>query len=262
MTLDESLQIDTPENVAFGYRVAGIGSRFMAALVDTILILLLQALVVSLLIIVVVNAGFGESDALSSWILAILGIVSFLFFWGYYIFFEMLWNGQSPGKRMMSLRVIRADGTPITLMESLIRNLVRIVDLLPTAYGVGVVTMFINPQSRRLGDLAAGTLVVHEHAASSAQLAASPSAALRVASLKPSVPVDFPVERLTHQEVALIEEFLQRRDDMSHRAQLASQILARLHERVGHPEPGAGSLDPETRLAAIYAATRNKNTGA
>ncbi len=101
----------------------------------------------------------------SSWIVAILGLISFILLWGYYIFFEILWNGQSPGKRWVGLRVIRIDGTPITLSESIIRNLVRIIDFLPTAYGVGVVTMFINTNSRRVGDLAAGTIVVHDREA-------------------------------------------------------------------------------------------------
>ncbi|MEK7327557.1 MAG: RDD family protein, partial [Chloroflexota bacterium] len=105
----------------------------------------------------------AESPVIA-WLVAIFGLISFAFFWGYYILFEMLWNGQSPGKRWVGLRVIRTDGTPITLTESIIRNLVRLVDFLPAYYGVGVVTMFINEQSRRLGDLAAGTLVVHDRA--------------------------------------------------------------------------------------------------
>src|SRR5262249_1027168 len=155
MTLpDELLSIDTPENVAFGYTVAGIGSRFLAALVDTIIIVTLQ-------IIVLLVSGFALNrldliDALGAWLAAIFGLIAFLMFWGYYIFFEMLWNGQSPGKRWAGLRVIRVDGTPVTLAESIIRNLVRIIDFLPIGYGLGIVTMFVNDQARRLGDMAAG----------------------------------------------------------------------------------------------------------
>src|SRR5262249_33255826 len=136
----------------------------------------------------------GDTTTGLAWLLAVFGLVAFAFLWGYYIFFEMAWNGQSPGKRWVGLRVMRLDGTPLTLSESIIRNLVRLVDFLPAYYGVGVVAMFISSQSRRLGDLAAGTVVVHDRAAVTlASLAASaqvtPAAGPVVASL--------PVERLT-----------------------------------------------------------------
>ncbi len=161
MTLpDEMLNIDTPENVAFGYNVAGIGSRFLAALVDTTIIVILQLIVLGTSAYVLKAAKLmSDTDA---WTAAIFGLISFLLFWGYYIFFEMVWNGQSPGKRWAGLRVIRADGTPVTLAESVIRNLVRIIDFMPIGYGIGIVAMFINSQARRLGDMAAGSLVIHD----------------------------------------------------------------------------------------------------
>jgi uncharacterized RDD family membrane protein YckC len=141
---DDYLSIDTPENVAFGYDVAGIGSRFLAALVDTILILVLLVVVNLPLFLLAGVLSATLTDEISIWAFAISGLISFALFWGYYIFFEMIWNGQSPGKRWVGLRVIRADGTPITLVETIIRNLVRLVDFLPAYYGVGVVTMFVN----------------------------------------------------------------------------------------------------------------------
>jgi uncharacterized RDD family membrane protein YckC len=263
MTNDESLQIDTPENVAFGYHVAGIGSRFVAALVDTLLILILQVFIFGTMLLILANTGLDlESDSLSAWLVGIFGLISFLFFWGYYIFFEMLWNGQSPGKRWLGLRVIRMDGTPISLTESLIRNLVRIVDLLPAAYGFGVVTMFINTQSRRLGDLAAGTLVVHEGAPISMQaLGMMQVNAAHTMSLKPVSAADFPVERLTSQEVHLIEEFLQRRDEMQHRQQLALQILNRLYQHAGLALETVDRMEAEDKLIAILDAVRKRTSG-
>ncbi|HEX2995458.1 MAG TPA: RDD family protein, partial [Anaerolineales bacterium] len=125
MTLpEETLDIQTPENVAFGYQVAGIGSRFLASLLDTLLIGLLQIIVV-VVATLIINALEDVTAALSTWIIAIFSLILAIFYWGYYVFFEMLWNGQSPGKRWVGLRVIRTDGTPITLSEALIRNLVR-----------------------------------------------------------------------------------------------------------------------------------------
>ena len=255
---EETLDIQTPENVAFGYQVAGIGSRFLASLLDTIIVVLLQV-VVLIVLTLILNAfdGTAWADQLSAWIVAIFGLVAALFYWGYYIFFEMLWNGQSPGKRWVGLRVIRADGTPITLSESLIRNLVRIIDFLPAAYGVGVVTMFIDKQSRRLGDLAAGTLVVQDRAPISIQ----ELSVKRDVHLRPwaSVSLDgFPLERLTNDDLNLIENFLQRRDQLTHRDQLAIQILNTLHQRLGLPLPTISRLEAEDTLAAILLAAQNQ----
>ena len=86
----------------------------------------------------------------------------FLLVWGYFSLFEAFWRGQTPGKRAMKLRVIKDAGRQITLFESLARNLLRIVDYFPGLYLTGVITMLCNKRSKRLGDLAAGTLVVHE----------------------------------------------------------------------------------------------------
>src|SRR5215207_5314487 len=198
---EEIIDIYTPENVAFGYQVAGIGSRFLAAMVDTAFILLLQFAVLAAFI-AILSASGGDIlvNQLAPWIIAVLGLVAFLFFWGYYIFFEMLWNGQSPGKRWVGLRVIRSNGTPITLSESLIRNLARLVDLLPAAYGIGIITMFIDQQSRRLGDLAAGTLVVQDRAPITVQ----DLSVNRAVHLRPwaNVPLDgFPIELLTNNDL-------------------------------------------------------------
>src|SRR5689334_3788004 len=110
---DETLRIDTPENVAFGYRVAGIGSRFLAALVDTTLIVLLQLVVhlgVFLIARFVFHLSIADDETALAWLLALFGLIAFAFLWGYYIVFEMAWNGQSPGKRWVGLRVMRADG--------------------------------------------------------------------------------------------------------------------------------------------------------
>jgi len=179
------------------------------------------------------------------------------FFWGYYIFFEMLWNGQSPGKRWVGLRVIRTDGTPITLSESFIRNLTRFVDFLPAGYGIGILSMFLDKQSRRLGDLAAGTLVVHDRAPISIQ----DLSVKRTVHLRPwaNVSLDgFPVERLTNDDLNLIEDFLFRRDQLTHRESLAIQILNTVHQRLGLPLPTMGRFEAEDMLTAILEAGQNK----
>lgn len=259
---DETLAIETPENVAFGYQVAGLGSRFLATMIDTLLIGVLQfaVILVVLLILRAVDA-LGGSDEATGWVIAILGIVATIFYWGYYVFFEMLWNGQTPGKRWVNLRVIRGDGTPITLSESLIRNLARLVDFLPAAYGIGIITMFIDKQSRRLGDLAAGTLVVHDRAPIAIQDLLAKGNINWEGITKVSVE-DFPIERLTNKELSLIEDFLRRREHLTHRDQLAVQILNTLYERVGLPLPKLiypPRYDAEDRLASIWLAAQNRD---
>jgi uncharacterized RDD family membrane protein YckC len=259
MTLpDEIFDIQTPENVAFGYQVAGIGSRFLASLLDTLIVGLLQVVILIVLTLIIrAFDGNAFSDQVSAWVYAIFGLVAAIFYWGYYVFFEMLWNGQSPGKRWVGLRVIRGDGTPITISESLIRNLARLVDFLPAAYGVGIVTMFIDKQSRRLGDLAAGTLVVQDRGPISMQ----DLAVKRTVHLRPWANVSlegFPVERLTNNDLSLIENFLLRRDQLTHRESLAIQILNTLHQRLGLPLPTLSKAEAEDWLAAILLAAQNR----
>jgi uncharacterized RDD family membrane protein YckC len=252
---NDILKIDTPENVTFDYDVAGIGSRFLAALVDTALIFLLQGLLVGVVLLVVMLAfdtNIFDGEAFG-WVLAILGILSFLFLWGYYIFFEILWNGQTPGKRWVGLRVIRMDGTPITASEAVIRNLVRIIDLLPSAYGVGVVTMFISENSRRVGDLVAGTLVVHDREVM-AMNSVSPAMVNTWVS-QSDVPDGFPLEKLSQYELQIIEEFLSRRRELSNRVLLARHILTSILTRLEIPHESIPMNKAEEILAAIYKVT-------
>jgi uncharacterized RDD family membrane protein YckC len=254
----DTLQIDTPENVTFDYDVAGIGSRFLAALVDTILIALLD--------IILIGASYLLNDTLqllgegdSSWLIAILSMIAFIFFWGYYIFFEIYWNGQTPGKRWVKIRIIRLDGTPVTAAEVVIRNLLRVIDLLPIAYAVGVVCMFMNDKSRRLGDLAAGTLAVHErNAAGLIEAGSAREKALATVIANGEAPENFPLERLKERDRQMIEDYLLRRARLPNRTQLAGHILASLYARLGLPPESIPSRDADDVLAAIYRAVRSR----
>lgn len=175
--LNEEYTIDTPENVTFGFDVAGIGSRFIGALVDSLILGLLLGLVNVVLALAIslfaadgadLFSGFGDSDG-ATWaagiMIAIYALLNFILLWGYFIFFEMIWRGQTPGKRIAGIRVVRMDGNSIGFLDNVIRNLIRIVDFLPFGYGFGLIVMFCNRHARRLGDYAAGTLVVHEQKA-------------------------------------------------------------------------------------------------
>lgn len=256
---DEFLNIDTPENVVFGYEVVGIGSRFLAALIDTTIIGLLLVAANAILIFVLLG-GFDSPSLGNSFVLALLSLISFAFFWGYYIFFEMRWNGSSPGKRQVGIRVIRADGTPITLAESVIRNLVRLVDFLPGAYGLGLVTMFIDNKARRLGDLAANTLVVREQTAVSLEsLSQATTSTNPVTSRAPGTAereaAKWPVDKLNEADIQLAESLLQRYNDLPNGFTLANQILTRLVERMelpSNPVPPSEAIYAIKRIVQIY----------
>jgi uncharacterized RDD family membrane protein YckC len=252
---DDFLQVDTPENVVFGYELAGVGTRFLAGLIDTLIILVMEIGVY--MVLGVVASAFIytiEASGIGGWIIAALGFLGFVLLWGYYIFFEVLWNGQSPGKRLLGARVMRRDGTPITLAESLIRNVVRLVDFLPNFYIVGIITMVVDKQSRRVGDLAAGTVVVFDRVG-----AAPPSLDVERPAPEYQISPDHPafaapVENLTGEDVILIEEFLRRRRTLVNRPQMARRIIDVIQTRLEQPLEPMTLHEIERWLATVVEA--------
>jgi uncharacterized RDD family membrane protein YckC len=249
------LAVETPENVVFGYDVAGIGSRFLAALVDSLIIV--AALVVvnlagALIANYFIRPLFDDDDAVTAWLIGAAGLLAFAVLWGYYMFFELVWNGQSPGKRLAGLRVIRADGTPITLTESIIRNLVRLVDFLPGYYGLGVVVMFIDGRSRRLGDLAAGTLVVRDRGPVTLASVVERSAPPPPTYVPTSYTTQWPLERLTAADQALAQDFVRRRGQLTNRAALALRLAQTIAQHLELPAaavPAAAAEEVVVELA-------------
>jgi uncharacterized RDD family membrane protein YckC len=149
LLLDTFREVETPEGLALNLRCAGVVPRSMAWLLDlTIRTAVVWVLAMSL-------AALGDAG------MGVVMIAMFLVFWGYPIAFEVLNDGQTPGKRMLGLRVINDNGTPVTWVPSIVRNLIRVVDMMPMLYGFGLVCALVDPSARRLGDLAAGTLVVY-----------------------------------------------------------------------------------------------------
>jgi uncharacterized RDD family membrane protein YckC len=238
--MDDRYTIDTPENIEFAYDIAGIGSRFLAAIIDTLVIA--AALLILGLLVSVAGANRNLVPTTSSSVVAAIGaLLSFLILWGYYIVFELVWNGQSLGKRAIGLRVVREGGRPVTFVSSAIRNLIRIVDFLPAFYGIGVIVMFVDRRARRLGDLAGGTLVVKERRGvtlesltTAAVMSAAPSNGTAQALTLPNVHL------LNDQDYSLVQEFLRRRDELGRdaRVRLGAQLASGLQARLGLPQGG------------------------
>lgn len=259
--MSDIYSLETPESVAVGYPIAGVGSRFLALLIDTVA----QVLMLAAVVIVVFVAGLNLHGT-AGYIVFGLGTISIaIVLLGYFVFFEIVWNGQTPGKRAMRLRVILTSGYPVTPFAVLIRNILRLVDVLPSLYAVGVITMIINRRSRRVGDLVAGTMVIKEGREGS--LAALPAAQYvphTPPALSWSMPrVGYPsgpdlggaeVYRLTREDEALIRDFLSRRATLSprRRYELAMQIAAVIHARIGGAPPQASEAYLEQVLAARH----------
>ena len=259
------LTINTPENVIFGYEVVGLGSRFIAAMIDTTLILLLQMVVYLGLVVFLLILGSDLVGA--TWITAVIIFLAFVFLWGYYIYFETSWNGQTPGKRWVGIRVLRQNGMPVTLSEVVIRNLVRLIDFLPILYGVGIVAMFVDQQSRRLGDLAAGTVVVRVHQdVSLTSLAVKQTASERHWQQQARQPhleaivAQLPWQRLTLADLELVQDYLRRRDELTAVSTLEEQLLTNLLTRMeANPLPPhvANAQDRPAILMAIVEKVRS-----
>jgi uncharacterized RDD family membrane protein YckC len=231
----EKLIIETPEQTSIEFPLAGIGSRFLAVLIDS----LIQGAVVIVLGLLFVglgfglrNAGFRGSSTAGIWIVAILIFVYFLLMYGYFILFESIWNGQTPGKRLTHIRVIKDSGQPITAIDAVGRNLLRLVDQLPFAYGIGVLCAWISPQSKRLGDYVAGTVVVHEKPFEA--VAPQWDAPAQTSAHQ------YGASRLTPEEFALVETFLSRRSALEAgvRYDTAASIVRRIESKLTLPPEG------------------------
>src|ERR1044071_2721433 len=218
-TTDETLIIETPERVPLHFALASIGNRFIACAIDHTI------QIVTLITVAIFFAIISDAPSLGSrltnapkWVIALLVVIQFLIFNGYFAVFEWIWRGQTPGKRWLKLRVIREDGRPISFFEAMIRNLLRVVDFIfPPFYSIGLISVFATERDQRVGDLVAGTVVVREREAEAPEFAevfASPVSdpALR-RSWKP-VPFAADVNLLTETEIQVVESFLRRRWDL------------------------------------------------
>ena len=224
---EEILIIETPERVQLAFALASIGNRFLAAFIDHFIQILL------LIFIGAVGAfilqGYGMDPLSSSnesipdsakWGYALLIFISFLVFIGYFVFFEWFWNGQTPGKRWLKLRVIREDGRPILFWEALTRNLIRLFDMFPGVYSIGLITVFLSSRDQRVGDLFAGTVVVRERSGEAPTFEnvfsnqISDGAFRRV---QPKTEFTADISQIKETEIEVVESFLRRRWDLTER---------------------------------------------
>jgi uncharacterized membrane protein SpoIIM required for sporulation/uncharacterized RDD family membrane protein YckC len=259
--LEQTVDVETPELVVLSYSVAGVGSRVLAALTDlTICIVLLLVVLVG---IAVLEPGDPGGNASVSWAAAVLILAQFAILWGYYVLFEGLLDGQTPGKRIHRLRVVREGGFSVGFGTSAVRNLVRIVDMQPVFfYLVGFGSILTTKRGQRLGDLVAGTIVVRE---------ALRDVVRSASTAAPLVPIDgAPALQtgLSEDEFQVLERFVQRWASLDplRRAVLAGQLAERFAAAlpVGELPLGAKLLElhERERRARAQGVSSRGETGA
>jgi uncharacterized RDD family membrane protein YckC len=241
---EDRLSIATPEGVEVSLTLAGAASRFVSALVDlTIQAVILVAFWLVLGVADLATAG-GVGIAVAVW-----SIISLLVVAGYDIFFEVLNGGRTPGKMLNGLRVVRVEGHPVGFLTSAIRNFLRPVDFLPSAYLLGALLILATRKNQRIGDIAAGTLVVRELAAD------EPSLPRIGAAYEPDERpyAMWDTSRISGEELATVRQFLARRDEIE--ADARHQLAATLAERLRPKVTGAPSeMRGERFLEALVVA--------
>ncbi len=235
MEYEDTITIATPEGIELQYTLAGIGSRFVAELVD----ILLRLAALAVLVGVLAAAGSGPMATV------VLAVASFLAWFAYDVLFEVWGAGRTPGKRWSGLRVVMRGGQPVGLGSSAVRTLLRLVDQWGTLAIAGSVSILSTRRNQRLGDLAAGTIVVRERRAGVAS-PFLPHPATSVAAID--------VTSVTPAELSAVHDFLNRRDSLTDNARLrvATALAERLAPKVGGLAPGG--VVPERLLETIAAA--------
>jgi uncharacterized RDD family membrane protein YckC len=231
---EETLIIETPERVQLEFALASIGNRFLAVAIDHFIQYMSIFLIAWFFLSI---AGYTSSDLtdapdkllveMPKWTIAVMILVLFLIFAAYFIVFEWLWNGQTPGKRLMRLRVIRDDGRPVTLWEAIARNLLRICDAVPgfilPVYSIGLIVIFLSSRDQRVGDIFAGTVVIRERldeAPTFRETFSSTVHDVAFSRVQKKAEIDANVSVLSEREIEVVETFLRRRYDLTDRQRL------------------------------------------
>jgi uncharacterized RDD family membrane protein YckC len=234
--MERNVDVATGESVAFSYELAGLGSRFFAVFIDMAIQIAVVIAVFLILIWIGSTASPGalataKADPLSKFAGAVLealaSVAAFLLFFGYFIFFEWRFAGQTPGKRLLGIRVVRDGGFPLDFTSAVVRNVVRILELLVGFYAISAVSTLLSPANRRLGDMAAGTIVVRDNRF---ERAGAPAA-----RYEPRERDDAVVDHLSEAERELVRRYAGRRETLGAEARtaVAAQIARAVRPKLG-----------------------------
>jgi uncharacterized RDD family membrane protein YckC len=250
--MERSVDVATGESVAFTYELAGLGSRFFAVFID----MSIQVTVVILAFLLLIWVGSGVQSTpvapdktplgkfAQAILIALVSLAGFLLFFGYFIFFEWRFGGRTPGKRLLGIRVVRDGGFPLDFTSAVVRNVVRILELAVGFYAVSALSTLLSPLNRRLGDMAAGTIVVRDN-----RFERDRGTSSRYELRERDDPV---VDGLTESERDLIRRYAGRRTTLNAdaRAALAAQIAATVRPKLGAAFEHLGDDDLLVHLAS------------
>lgn len=243
MDYEDRITIATPEGVDLEVVLGGLGSRFTAGLIDFLLEVLLVSAALAAFFGLGELLGFNDSitDALGA---AVATALVFLALFAYHVLFETLASGRSPGKRAAGLRVVRVGGAAVGFRVSSVRNILRVIEGPAVLYTPAAIAILLTRRNQRLGDLAAGTLVVREARSATG---ASPSVST------PASPVGWDVSGVDAEQLATVRRFLERRDSIASeaRTRLAGELADRLRPHVAGAD---AALDAERFLEQLAAA--------
>lgn len=255
----QTVVIETPDHIELQFSLAGIGSRFLAYVLDRLIQFGVLFALFSSFLLLLYAVGWASGfvrflQDLDSYLgLWLVGLGIFLYgilTIGYFILLEYLWNGATPGKRWQDIRVIRSDGRPLTFLDSALRNILRWIDILGELYPIGLVVMFVDSRNRRLGDFAGGTLVVRETSAA-APATQAPSQRWASADMESRKAAT----AMSKADYLLVMKFLKRREELeaSYRLDLTYQIYRRVFGALPQPTPSADQMERELEeIAHLY----------
>jgi uncharacterized RDD family membrane protein YckC len=255
MHLLNRIQLQTPESVELEFTLAGIGNRALALLIDyivlglTLLLLWIAWLVFSPQLENLLNTFASSNPNTRLWLLAAIILINFFIYTGYFVFFEVFWQGQTPGKRYTKIRVIRDDGRRVGVQQAVLRSLLRPVDDLMF---IGTFFIIFGSKEKRLGDWAAGTIVIQEEYLVAAANFSVSEAAQELATQLPQM---VNLSQLLPDDFAAIREYLQRRKAMSSQARTDLSLqMARQVKKIVTLEQIPAGLTPDVFLEAVYLA--------
>ncbi|MBR8831867.1 MAG: hypothetical protein N5P05_002150 [Chroococcopsis gigantea SAG 12.99] len=263
MSFLNQFNLKTPENVEIWFTLAGIGNRALALLIDYTLLGLVQFFY--LLTIVVLGEILynslaeifgGDEGKVFMWLFAIYSLIFFFIYLGYFIFFETVWQGQTPGKRWLKIRVIRDDGRPVRLLQATLRSLLRPVD---DIFSLGLFLIIFSKSEKRLGDWAAGTIVIQDD--SRGEKVKNINISPEAQELARLLQTQSQLERLSPDNFGVIREYLRRREGMLPKARIESgkTLAHRIKDIIGLENVPEG-VTPSLFLEAVYLAYGQKSS--
>lgn len=253
----DHVAIKTPEFVSLKFNLAGLGSRASAMIIDQILLMIVN-IVTILLLSLSISGTFGIGS--ESFLVAFAIIFLFIVRWGYFFVCEYFFGGKTIGKKIVGIRVIQENGHSITLVSSIIRNLLRIIDMLPSGYFIGIIMVFFHPRHKRLGDIVSGTIVVHEREAKKKESHIEKAIESRRLS-KESLPVsDLDIKSLGAKEWKLLKTYSERmlQLEASESMELTNRMAVILLPKVNLRVKGRTIRELENILLVLYLVLRDE----